>query len=179
MDDRRPGRREAPGAQDPAYRPARPPHASPPASTGDAAGLTRRERSRYFSMFLTASRRPTARRRPQESILRAGTMWHPVDLAQSDHTAARGQPFTEPARASPGSAPGLPCGSPPGGRWDATPRPPDLAGTVLGGWSSWRSARPARAFLLGADSLRELSTAVQRCGLSRGVSWEASSCIVS
>jgi hypothetical protein len=41
MDDRRPGRREAPGAQDPAYRPARPPHASSPALKMDAVGLAR------------------------------------------------------------------------------------------------------------------------------------------
>jgi hypothetical protein len=36
MDDRRPGRREAPGAQDPAYRPARPPRTLPPALTGES-----------------------------------------------------------------------------------------------------------------------------------------------
>src|ERR671916_1869231 len=80
--------------------------------------------SYYFSTFdgpVTA----------QRSILRAGAVWHPVDLAQPDHTAARGQPSTEPARASFGSAPGLACGSPPGDRWDATPRPPGLAATGL------------------------------------------------
>jgi hypothetical protein len=49
--------------------------------------------------------------------------WHPVDLAQPDHAAARGQPSTELVCASSGSALGLACGSPPGGRGDATPRP--------------------------------------------------------
>jgi hypothetical protein len=49
--------------------------------------------------------------------------WHPVDLAQPDHAAARGQPSTELVCASSGSALGLACGSPPGDRGDATPRP--------------------------------------------------------
>ena len=35
----------------------------------------------------------------QKSILHAGAVWHPVDLAQPDHTSARGQPSTESARA--------------------------------------------------------------------------------
>ena len=42
----------------------------------------------------------------QKSILHAGAVWHPVDLAQPDHTSARGQPSTDSARASSGSAPG-------------------------------------------------------------------------
>src|SRR5207248_1673154 len=57
-------------------------------------------------------------------------VWRPVDLAQPDHTPARGQPPTEPSRAPSGSAPGLACGSPPGGRRDATPCPPNPAAAV-------------------------------------------------
>jgi hypothetical protein len=51
-------------------------------------------------------------------------VWNPVGLAQSDHAADQGQPSTEPVHASCGYAPGLPCGSPQGGRRDATPCPP-------------------------------------------------------
>jgi hypothetical protein len=36
-----------------------------------------------------------------------GVVWHPVALAQPDHTPARGQPSTQPTRAPPSSAPGL------------------------------------------------------------------------
>jgi hypothetical protein len=61
--------------------------------------IDREEGSRYFSRFLIASRRPTARRWPEDSILCAGAVWYPVDLAQPDHTPARGQPSREPARA--------------------------------------------------------------------------------
>jgi hypothetical protein len=52
-------------------------------------------------------------------------------------------------------APGMPCGSPPGGRWDATPRPPNPAQQSLR-LASRRSARPARAqsFRLATSSGR-------------------------
>ncbi len=68
-------------------------------------------------------------------------MWHPVDLAQPDHTPARGQPSTEPARALSGSAPGLACGSPQGGRWDATPCHPTCRSSSRGGSSRRPAAR--------------------------------------
>ncbi len=64
-------------------------------------------------------------------ILHMGLAWHPVGLAQPDHAAAQGQPSTKPARASCGSAPGLSCGSPWGGRRDATPCPPRPAAAIL------------------------------------------------
>ena len=59
---------------------------------------------------------------------------HPVDLAQPDRAAARGQPSQRPHPILPSSARGRPCGSPPGGRRDGTP-------------PSQRSARPARVLL--------------------------------
>ena len=53
---------------------------------------------------------------------------HPVDLAQPDHAAVRGQPSTRSQPTSPSSARGRPpCGSPTGGLRDGTPpsrRPP-------------------------------------------------------
>ena len=58
-----------------------------------------------------------APRRSRRSFRRSwtlGPVWRPVDLAQPDHTAARGQPSTGPAPASYRSALGLPCGSPQG-----------------------------------------------------------------
>jgi hypothetical protein len=65
MDGRRPGRRKTPGAQDPAYRPARPPGTWSPAPTEGGSAVGQQERSRYLSRFLNTSRRPTARRRPK------------------------------------------------------------------------------------------------------------------
>jgi hypothetical protein len=47
-------------------------------------------------------------------ILRAGLCGISSTVRQPDHTAARGQPRIQPARASAGSTPGLPCGSPSG-----------------------------------------------------------------
>ena len=78
------------------------------------------------------SKRSSARRDHRSCTL--GLVWRPVDLAQPDHTPARGQPSTEPVRAPSSSAPGLACGSPQGGRWDATPcllSPP--AGVLVAG----------------------------------------------
>ena len=49
---------------------------------------------------------------------------HPVDLAQPDRADARGQPSKQPPLASPSSARGRLCGSPPGGRRDGTSRHP-------------------------------------------------------
>lgn len=53
-------------------------------------------------------------------ILRAGSVWHPVDLAEPDRAVPRGQPSTRLAMASGGSAPdrAVALG---GGRRDATP----------------------------------------------------------
>jgi hypothetical protein len=59
-----------------------------------------------------------------------GLVWHPVGLAQPDHAAAQGQPATELLRALPGSAPGLPRGSPWGGRRDATSCPHPAASMI-------------------------------------------------
>jgi hypothetical protein len=153
------------GGQNLAYRPARPPHTLPPAPTEGRSGVDQEERSRYFSWFLTASRRPTARQRPEKSILHAGAEWHPVDLVQPDHAAARGQPSTELVCAS---SP-LPSG------WRVValqevegmprPGPPDQSQQFLwlvipeicltaGEGISW----------LGAGSLRRSSTALQRSG---------------
>ena len=51
-----------------------------------------------------------------------GPVRHPVDLAQSDHAVAWGQPSTALNRTSNSSAPGPLRGSPLGGRRDAAPR---------------------------------------------------------
>jgi hypothetical protein len=55
-------------------------------------------------------------------------VWHPVGLAQPDRAAAQGQPATELLRALPGSAPGLPRGSPWGrsAGCHTLPTPPSL-----------------------------------------------------
>jgi hypothetical protein len=97
----------------------------------DAAELTRRNAlvaCPGFSLLLDV-RRPDYGPRSRSCTL--GAVWHPVDLAQPDHRAAWGQPSSEPVCAWSGSAPGLACGSPPGGRGDATPRPPDPVAAVL------------------------------------------------
>jgi hypothetical protein len=73
-----------------------------------------------FSLLLDIQRPGNG---PKSRSCTLGSVWHPVDLAQPDHAAARGQPSAELVCASSGSAPGLACGSPPGGRGDATPRP--------------------------------------------------------
>ncbi|HKR51664.1 MAG TPA: hypothetical protein VJT72_19190 [Pseudonocardiaceae bacterium] len=52
-----------------------------------------------------------------------GVVGHLVDLAQPGHAPARGQPSTNRYVRRLGSAPGLGCGSPRGGRWDASPHP--------------------------------------------------------
>ena len=57
------------------------------------------ECSRYFSRFLITFSTSDGPVTAQRSILRTGAVWHPVDLAQPDHTPARGQPSTESARA--------------------------------------------------------------------------------
>jgi hypothetical protein len=72
-------------------------------------------------------------------------VWHPVDLAQPDHTTAQGQPSTESVRALCGSAPGLSCGSPWRGRRDATHCPPGPAAADSCARPSRRPACPARA----------------------------------
>jgi hypothetical protein len=82
---------------------------------------------------------------PPEEILHVGLVWHPVDLAQPDHTAARGQPSMEPARPLSGSALGLPCGSPLG-EIDGMPHPAHPTQPQQSSdRPSRRSARPARA----------------------------------
>ena len=77
-------------------------------------------------------------------IFMLGLVWHPVGLAQPDHAAAQGQPATEPVRVLPGSAPGLPCGSPWGrsAGCHTLPTSPSLDSVP---WPSRRPARPARA----------------------------------
>ena len=81
--------------------------------------------------------------RGHPTILLLRLVWHPVDLAPPDHTAARGQPSTGPPRALTGSAPGLACGSPLGGRWGATRCPLSPAAVVVvaghpGDLPAWR-----------------------------------------
>ena len=51
--------------------------------------------------------------------------------ARPDHTPAQGQPSTKLAHVLFGSAPGLACGNPLGGRRDAIPCPPHPAAAVL------------------------------------------------
>src|SRR5262249_22285600 len=82
-----------------------------------------------------------------------GLVWLPLDLASPDHTPARGQPSTQPPRALSDSAPGLACGSPQGGRGDATPLPTRPAAGTSGGWPSPRPARPARAGVVEIDKI--------------------------
>jgi hypothetical protein len=67
----------------------------------------------YLAGFVTVKRPYNQRSACAPMILHAGAVWRPVDLAQPDHTPARGQPSTAPPRAAYGSAPGLACGSPP------------------------------------------------------------------
>jgi hypothetical protein len=64
---------------------------------------------RVSHCFLTFDGRATA---PGVDLPRF--VWHLVDLAQPDHTAARGQPSTKLVCASSDSALGLVCGSPAG-----------------------------------------------------------------
>jgi hypothetical protein len=106
----------------------------------------------------------------QRSILRAGAVWHPVDLAQPDHTPARGQPSAEPARASCGSASGLACGSPLGDRRDATPHPPDpTAAVFVAGHPGDLPARRGHC-LVGTRTLSE--SRVPPCkGADRHAAW--------
>jgi hypothetical protein len=106
-------------------------------------------------------------------------VWRPVDLAQPDHAASRGQLSTEPARASSGSAPGMPRGSPWGGRRDATPRLPGPAAAVVVAGIPEICPPGEGIYWLGAGAIREPSTAVQRRGLSHPRSWQAFPCMVS
>jgi hypothetical protein len=74
-------------------------------------------------------RRPATAR---ESILHAG-----FRLASRRSGAARPHDISGATLDGTGAcvawlAPEMPCGSPPGGRWDATPRPPNPAAAVLG-----------------------------------------------
>ncbi len=72
-------------------------------------------------------------------------VWHPVDLAQPNHMAVRGQPSMESTHLCSRSAPGLLCGSP-GGRstgCHTLSTQPSPARAV--GRPSRRSACPARA----------------------------------
>jgi hypothetical protein len=78
-------------------------------------------------------------------ILQAGTVGISSTWRQSDHTTARGQPSTQLVPASSGSAPGLSCGSPQGGRGDAPSRPLGLGHSSARGQPSRRPARLARA----------------------------------
>jgi hypothetical protein len=81
-------------------------------------------------------------------ILMLCAVWHPVGLAFPDHAAARGQPWTGPARTF--------AGLPPGCRVVALYGRPRGCHTLTswpsrsrsGSWLSLRSARPARARLL-------------------------------
>ncbi len=112
-----------------------------------------------FSMLLDV-RRPGDGPRSRSCTL--GFVWHTVDLAQPDHAASRGQPSTEPARASFGSAPGVPRGSP--REVDGMPHParPTQPQPFLR-LASRRSARPARArsFRLTSSSGRPSKAEVQ------------------
>lgn len=59
-------------------------------------------------------------RRRHSQIMHAGVVGHPVDLAEPDRAAIRGQPSMRPAATSVSSVPGPPCGSP-GGRSTGCP----------------------------------------------------------
>ena len=50
-------------------------------------------------------------------------MWHPIDLPEGYHTAARGQSLTTHAPVWSRAAPGLPCGRAAPDRRDATRAP--------------------------------------------------------
>jgi hypothetical protein len=115
---------------------------------GDAAELTRRKAlatSPGFSMLLDV-RRP--RRRPRSRSCALGFVWHPVDLTESDRAGPRGQPSMRPATTSCSSVLGAPCGSPWGGRRDATPAAPIEPDSALVS-AIPEAARPARACFVG------------------------------
>ena len=128
------------GLQDPAYRPARPPRTSRPAPTGGCSWVDHQKALATSSCFSTSDGPATA----QESILHAV-----VVVASRRSGAARPHGISGATLDGTGAcvvwlAPGMPCGSPPGGRWDATPRPPSPAQQSLR-LASRRSGRPARA----------------------------------
>jgi len=96
----------------------------------DAAGLTRKAlaTSPGFSMLLDV-RRPGDG--PGVDLGRWVLCGIPSIWRSPTARPPGGNSPMEPARASSGCAPGMPCGSPPRGRWDATPRPPNPAAAVL------------------------------------------------
>ena len=136
---------------DPAYRPARPPHASPPAPTGLCSRVEEEERSRYFSRFLDTSRRPTARRRPKNRSCRLVFVGIPLTQPTTRCLGATWQP-------SPSCRPNSP--DLPRGTWWQPPKLRDAvrAGArtgwvsgvgVVRGWPPWPtpevpSRRPVR-----------------------------------
>ena len=74
--------------------------------------------------------------------------WGCVASHRSGAARPHGSPgaaLNKPMRASSGSAPGLPCGSPRGGRGDAIPGPTRPSRSNTRSRPSRRSARPARA----------------------------------
>ncbi|MCA1707533.1 MAG: hypothetical protein LC808_31395, partial [Actinobacteria bacterium] len=60
-----------------------------------------------------------------DRVLHAGLVWRPVGLAEPDHAAARGQRSTRPERTRVALPPGRRVVALGGGRWDATPCPPN------------------------------------------------------
>jgi hypothetical protein len=84
------------------------------------------EEGRCASRTWSHCRRTPTRSRPEAApviIIALGVATPPPDRhAPRRSTAARGQPSTELVCASFGSAPGVACGSAPGGRGNATPR---------------------------------------------------------
>jgi hypothetical protein len=112
-------------------------------------------------------RSPSSAQRSYRRSCSLRLVWHPVDLAPPDHTPARGQPSTGPPRALSGSAPGLACGSPLGGRWDATPCLPTPAAVVVVGGHPGDLPRPARAwFAVPGPAQRRAGLPLQFGGVS-------------
>jgi hypothetical protein len=73
-----------------------------------------------------------------EPLMRCGS------ISEPDRAASRGKPSADPAPASSGSVPGMPCGSPGGGRWDPTLCPARPSRSSARGRPSRRQCRPAR-----------------------------------
>ena len=119
--------------------------------------------SRCFSRFLITFRRSRPGDGPRSRSCTLGFGWHPVDLAQPDHTPARGQPSTEPAHASSVDLRSVrlcPTGS--GCLWLVAPysRPSVRR--------AWQRAGGHHA-LLGPDDLArwEWCGGIHRCGVAR------------
>lgn len=86
--------------------------------------------------------------------LHAGAVWHIVDLAPARPHGIPRAALKKADRASSSSARGMPCGSPWGGRGEATPCLTRPSRSIIRGRPSQRPARPARAASLSPASWR-------------------------